>query len=376
MKTILYTEHLTGQARIAPFAGWDMPIQYTGIVPEHLHTRQQASVFDISHMGEFELRGPTAEQDLEQLVTQAVASLDVGQCRYGYLLNPAGGVLDDLTCYRLGPDHFYLVVNAANRTTNAAWIQEHCQRSTTFTDVSDQTAKIDIQGPASRALTEEALGVTLPDLKYFRATHWTYYGTTTLLSRTGYTGEWGYEWYLPVDIAVAAWRTLLAPGALQPAGLGARDTLRLEIGYPLHGHELTPDRSPVAAAGRSFMQLDKSFIGREAVQRVLESGPAEKLMGLRLESRRAARAGDVVWHGTTPIGTVTSGSYAPSLGVAIALAYVSTEAAEPGTPCEIEVRSQRLPATLCRPPFYTQGTARRNTAPPAAGATNGNRTVV
>ncbi len=358
LKTPLHAEHLARHARMAPFAGWDMPIQYTSIVTEHQQTRQQATVFDISHMGEFDISGPTAEQDLDRLLTQRIATLANGQCRYGYLLNEAGGVIDDLTCYRRADDRFYLVVNAANRAAAADWIKAHCQSRTIFADVSDQTAKIDIQGPAARALMEEALGCALPDLNYFRAKDWTYDGVSSWLSRTGYTGEWGYEWYLPTEAAVTCWQRLLAPGALQPAGLGARDTLRLEMGYPLHGHELQPDRSPVAVAGSAFMHLDKPFIGRDQVQRVLDQGPDQQLLGLRLESRRAARAGDTVWREGTQIGTVTSGSYAPSVGVAIALAYIDTAHAQPNSACTIEVRGQHLPATLTKPPFYKEGTAR------------------
>lgn len=361
LKTPLYEAHITRQARMAPFAGWEMPIQYAGIVAEHLHTRQHASVFDISHMGEFEIYGPTAQSDLDRLLTQRIDTLAIGQCRYGYLLNEAGGVIDDLTCYRRSADRFYLVVNAANRAAAADWIQAHCQPQTQFTDVSDQTAKIDIQGPAARPLMEQALGCALPDLNYFRATDWTYDGVHSWLSRTGYTGEWGYEWYVPTNAAVDCWERLLAPGALQPAGLGARDTLRLEIGYPLHGHELSPDRSPVAAAGTAFMHLEKPFIGREQVQRVLAEGPDQQLIGLRLETRRAARAGDTVHQDGTAIGTVTSGSYAPSLGVAIAYAYIDASRAVPDTACTIEVRSQPLTATMVAPPFYKEGTARTKT---------------
>lgn len=357
-RTPLHEEHHLLNARMAPFAGWDMPIQYQGIIAEHLHTRAHASVFDICHMGEFELTGPTAEADLERLLSLRIATLEPGQCRYGFLLNEAGGVLDDLTCYRLGADRFWLVVNAATRTNDAAWIRGHVSDRTTFKDCSNHTAKLDVQGPESRSAMARALALEVPDLKYFHAATWDMNGLTCLLSRTGYTGEWGYELYFPAPQAAGLWRRLLSSGEIRAAGLGARDTLRLEVGYPLYGHEFSMDRTPVAAVGHRFMDLDKDFIGCAAVRRELEEGVDEVLTGLQFPSRRSARAGDAVYDGATRVGTVTSGSFAPSLGSAVALAYVRKGCDDPGTALDVESRGARLPCHVVSLPFYREGTAR------------------
>ena len=343
---------------MAPFAGWDMPIQYAGILAEHEHTRRATSVFDICHMGELELRGPTALADLEKLLTMPVVALAIGQCRYGYLLRDDGHVLDDLTCYRLGPDHFWLVVNAGTLPQDAAWIWQHVSPTTQFTDLSDDIGKLDIQGPTARATTERALGVKLPDLGYFRFTELTLDGLPCLLSRTGYTGEFGYELYCPMKSVGTFWSKLLAGVEIKPAGLGARDTLRLEMGYALYGHELNLERTPAGASRGRYIQLTKNFIGKAAVEAELLQ-PQQVLVGLRLASKRAARNGDALAMAGRTIGTVTSGSVAPSLGVAVAMAYVDAACAAPGTQLDVQSRGTALPATVVDLPFYAGGTARK-----------------
>ena len=347
-------------ARMAPFGGWDMPIQYEGILLEHHHTRTQASIFDICHMGEFELRGPGAQADLERLLTQNIASLAVGQCRYGYLLREDGGVLDDLTCYRRGPDHFWLVVNAGTCAGDAEWIRSRLSPGTQFTDLSPRIAKLDIQGPASRKEMEAVIGSRLPDLKYFRFAEIELWGHSCLLSRTGYTGEWGYELYFPWDQAVAFWQRFLSNPHIKAAGLGARDTLRLEMGYPLYGHELCVERTPVATARGAFMDLKKDFTGKAPVERDLKNGAGQYLVGLLLESKRAARGHDPVFSGGRQAGVVTSGSLAPSLNVAVAMAFVDEAVSAPGARLEIDVHGKRLPATVVELPFYKNGTARKS----------------
>ncbi len=358
LRTPLYDAHVELNARMAPFGGWDMPIQYAGILAEHEHTRTRTSLFDTCHMGEFELRGPTAAADLDRLLTQSVASLQIGQCRYGYLLREDGGVLDDLTCYRRDADHFWLCVNAGTCPQDAEWIRRRVSPTTRFTDLSPHTGKIDIQGPTSREEMEQAFGIRLPDLKYFRFTSLMIDGTACMLSRTGYTGEWGYELYLPWDETERFWDALLARPNVKPAGLGARDTLRLEMAYPLYGHELTTERTPVAASRGHFIDLNKEFVGKAAVRRDVEKGVPRYLVGLRLETKRAARAHDQVLRGDRVVGEVTSGSVAPSLGVAVALAYVDAGCDGPGQALEIEVHGTRLPATVVDLPFYKKGTAR------------------
>lgn len=357
MRTPLYAKHVGLGARMAPFAGWDMPIQYEGILAEHEWTRQHASVFDTSHMGEFALRGPTAASDLERLLTLKVSNLEVGQARYGFLLREDGGCLDDLTCLRLGAEHFWLVVNAATRLNDAEWIRAHLSKTTSFEDVSSSTAKLDIQGPRARAELERAFNQKLPPLKFFRFTLQRLSGIPMLISRSGYTGEFGYELFMPASAAVDFWNDLLKKSRIKPAGLGARDTLRLEAGYPLYGHELNASRTPVAAFRGRFINFNKDFIGKAACLRDRDEGCPQYLCGLRLGTSRAARAGDTIWDGERLVGEVTSGSYAPSLGVAVAMGYIEAPLTGRGTKLSVEVRGTRLEAEVVDLPFY-KGTAR------------------
>ena len=368
MKTPLYEAHVALGARMAPFAGWDMPIQYDGILAEHVRTRTACSVFDTCHMGEFVVSGPRAAADLDRLMTSSIAALEDGQCRYGFLLNEEGGVLDDLTCYRWAADRYLLVVNAGTRAGDAEWIRSHLSRGTVFRDASDETAKLDVQGPASRAALERALGVPVPDLRYFRAVEATFGGLPAVVSRTGYTGEWGYEIYFPAGRAAEVWTRLLEIGA-RPAGLGARDTLRLEMGYPLYGHELTADRSPAGASRGAFVDLKKDFMGKARVERDLRDPSVPLLAGLRFGTRRAARAGDRVLRGGAGAGEVTSGSFSPSLGAAIAMAYVSRDVAAAGQAVDVDAKGgARLAATVVDLPFYRDGTARGIRRAPAVEA--------
>lgn len=359
MRTPLYDTHVALNARMAPFGGWDMPIQYEGILAEHAWTRTRTSVFDICHMGEFELRGPSAQADLERLLTQNIATIAVGQARYGYLLRDDGGCLDDLTCYRFGADHFWLIVNAATCAGDADWIRAHLSPGTQFEDISPRIAKLDVQGPRAKEDLESAFGVKVPDLKYFRFAQVELAGVPVVLSRTGYTGEFGYELYFPMEHALAFWQRITAGGAIKPAGLGARDTLRLEAGYPLYSHELGLDRTPVAASRGSFMDFQKTFIGSAACVRDRDAGCARYLCGIRLNGKRAARAHDTVMQGDRVVGEVTSGSLAPSLNTAVALAYVDAALTAPGSALEIDVRGTRLPGAVVTLPFYKDGTARR-----------------
>jgi aminomethyltransferase len=336
-----------------------MPIQYAGIVPEHLHTRAHASIFDTCHMGEFEFQGPGAESDLEGLVTQSVSSMKDGQCRYGFMLNEQGGVLDDITVFRRNSDHFFMVVNAGTLAADAEWVRRHLSSETRFSDLSSGRAKLDIQGPRSRELMEAVTGSPLPELGYFRFCDSNLCGIPCTLSRTGYTGEWGYEFYFDADSAGHLWHEFLGNSGIRPAGLGARDTLRLEVGYPLYGHELNSEQTPVAAFGGQFVDTSKSFIGHEAVVRELDEGPPRKMCGLRLQSKRAAREGARVTLDGAEVGSVTSGSLAPSLRIAVAIAFVDSNLTEPGTPLKIQIRGKSLPAEVVELPFYRDGTARK-----------------
>ncbi len=344
---------------MAEFGGWDMPIQYEGILSEHQHTRTKTGLFDICHMGEFELTGPTAAADLENLLTLKISTLAVGQCRYGFLLDEQGGVIDDLTCYRLDKDRYMLVVNAATLNDDSEWIQQHLSSETVFTDRSDELAKLDVQGPQARADLEAVIG-EFPKLGYFKAETFQALETEFLVSRTGYTGELGYELYFQTSEAVRIWRALLANENIKPVGLGARDTLRLEMGYSLYGHELSREKTPSGVSRGMFIKKDVDFIGRDAVFQTLEN-PTELLVALEFENKRAARAGDNVFQPLEKMemGEVTSGSLSPSLGKAVALALVKPDAAEVGTVLDVEIRGKRFPATVVDLPFYKNGTARK-----------------
>jgi len=355
--TPLHGEHVALGARMAEFGGWDMPIQYEGILAEHEHTRTQTGLFDICHMGELELTGPSAAADLERLLTMNVSTLAAGQCRYGFLLNEQGGVIDDLTCYRLGEERYMLVVNASTAEGDAAWVRQHLSPQTGFADLSDGIAKLDVQGPTSRAELENVFGQKLPDLGYFRAEYVQCLGTEMLVSRTGYTGDWGYELYFPAAEAVRIWRALLANGNIKPVGLGARDTLRLEMGYSLYGHELSLDRTPVATSRGAFIRKEGGFIGEAAVRHDL-AAPREFLVALEFDSKRAARAHDKVFSGGAEIGQVTSGSVSPSLGKAVALAFVAAGCAAVGKVLDVEIRGKLFSAKVVELPFYKNGTAR------------------
>ena len=358
MKTTpLHGEHVALGARMAEFGGWDMPIQYEGILAEHEHTRTQTGLFDICHMGEFELTGPAAVADIESLLTMKVSTLAVGQCRYGFMLNEQGGVIDDLTCYRLGEERYMLVVNAATLEGDAAWIRQHLSSGTAFTDLSDGTAKLDVQGPTSRAEMEKVFGKKLPELGYFKAESFKALDIEMLVSRTGYPGDWGYEIYFPASEAVRIWRALLANPNIKPIGLGARDTLRLEMGYSLYGHELSLDRTPAATSRGGFIRKEGGFIGEEAIRRDLTK-PAEFLVALEFDSKRAARSHDKVFSSGVEIGQVTSGSVSPSLGKAVALAFVKADAAAIGNILDVEIRGKLFPAKVIELPFYKKGTAR------------------
>jgi aminomethyltransferase len=356
-KTALYSCHLAAQAKMAPFAGYLMPIQYQGIIAEHLATRTRAAVFDTCHMGEFLVQGPTALPDLEGLLSAPVHSISVGQCRYNLLCNEQGGVLDDLICYRQGEERFYLVVNAATQEGDFAWLQAHQSKNTSMENLSEQTGKLDLQGPAAPKIMEKLVNGPIASLGYFRFMHTLYWGHEVMVSRTGYTGEIGFEIYCDNALAAQLWNDCLELGA-EPAGLGARDTLRLEVALPLYGHELTADRNAGESSLARSIAADKEFIGCAAIRdpALLKS----RLVCLSLEGRRAARAGDaLVGADGEGTGAVTSGSFAPSLGHAIAMGYVRNIDSKPGTRLTITGERGNLSAVVQEAPFYREATARR-----------------
>jgi aminomethyltransferase len=359
-KTVLYDTHIELGAKMAPFGGYIMPIQYTGIVKEHEATRTKAALFDTCHMGEFIVQGPDSIADLEPLVTCPLRSLEDGQCRYGMLCNETGGVIDDLLVYRIASDKFMLVVNAGTQDRDFEWVSRHLSDGTQIENISAQTAKIDLQGPEAPKMMNAIIDGDISDLRYFRFKTTAYKGQSVIVSRTGYTGEVGFEIYCPLELAELFWREAMTLGA-GCAGLGARDTLRLEIGMPLYGHELNETRNAAEAGFDRSIDCTKNFIGSRVVCDSAQR--REALVGIVLKSRRAAREGDAILAlDGSQIGTVTSGSISPSLGNAIALGYVPSEYAELGTAILLQTSRKALEGTIQPLPIYSGGTARKKLA--------------
>ncbi len=353
LETPLTAWHKAQGAKMAGFAGWDMPIQYAGILAEHEHTRTKASVFDICHMGEFLIHGQGAADALAKAVTHNLDTLKPGKCRYGFLLNEQGNMLDDLIVYRMEEDSFMLVVNGACAAGDFAALQARMPAGVSLEDVSASTAKIDLQGPESLDVLESLMGESFRHLGYFSFEERPFMDEKMLVSRTGYTGELGYELYLPWNKALPLWEKLLQDARVKPAGLGARDTLRLEAGLPLYGHELDDKHNPTEAGMGKMLTTLAPYVGHEHSGEV-----SEVLLPLRIEGRRAARAGDkLTTTSGQEVGVVTSGSFAPSLGYVIAFAWVHVEHAGK-TEFLVSASRTSLPATVVSLPFYDKGTAR------------------
>ena len=353
LTTPLTAWHRANGGKLVPFAGWEMPVQYESILAEHKHTRSAACLFDICHMGEFYVSGPHAGELLGTIVTHNLITLKPGQCRYGFILNELGGILDDLIIYCLGQDEYMIVVNGACIDGDFAWFSSHLPKEITLANRSFSTGKIDLQGPKAFEVLSEIIPGPWKDLKYFHFTETELNGINIRVSRTGYTGELGYELYMDWEQTLAVWETFLNHPEVKPAGLGARDTLRLEIGLPLYGQDLDTEHTPVEAGYGFFLKSQAEYIGKN-----FQDTPQEKLVPMIIPGRRSARHGDEVFlPDGTSVGRVTSGSFAPSLGNSIALAYIRAEYADIGETFEIRGRSS-LPAQKTSTPFYTGGTAR------------------
>ncbi|PWV94376.1 aminomethyltransferase [Paenibacillus cellulosilyticus] len=359
----LYTEQPS--VRCIDFAGWELPVQFAGIVKEHEAVRQAAGLFDVSHMGRLIVTGLFAEACLQRLTTNDVSQLKDGRAQYSLLCSPSGGILDDLLVYRLSADQYMLVVNAANTAADLDWLREHLIGDVTLEDRTDTTALIALQGPNAEDILVEAAGTTGTYARAIAALAPFQFRSgvpiadaSVLVSRTGYTGEDGFELYTTAEDAAAVWRTLLQVGAkagLQPAGLGARDTLRLEARLPLHGHELSPSITPLEAGLRSFVKLDKgSFIGRKALlTQLTDGGPFRRLVGIELQERGIPRSGcEVLTNSGVRAGYVTSGTHSPTLKRNIGLALLSAEYAEIGTSLIVNVRGTEHKAVVVPAPFY------------------------
>ncbi|MBI4594023.1 MAG: glycine cleavage system aminomethyltransferase GcvT [Candidatus Rokubacteria bacterium] len=358
-RTPLYAVHLQAGARMVPFGGWEMPVQYTGIIEEHRAVRSAVGLFDVSHMGEFEIEGPEALAALQHLTTNNVAALEVGQVQYSLLCFPDGGIVDDLTLYRFGPEHFMMTVNAANIDKDWAWVTGETARfrGARWRNVSDATGLIAVQGPRAEALVGRLAVGDVASIGYYRFVRGKIAGAPAVVSRTGYTGEDGFELYLSAADTARVWAALMEAGARDgaaPIGLGARDTLRLEMRYALYGNDIDQTTNPLEAGlGWVVKPAKGEFIGRAAIERVRAAGPARKLVGLEMADRAVARHGYTVVKDGQAIGVVTSGSYGPSVDRSIALAYVAAASAAVGTELGVEIRGQARPARVVKTPFWT-----------------------
>ncbi len=355
-RTPLYDTHVALGARIVEFGGWEMPVWYEGITAEHQAVRQRVGLFDVSHMGEFLIQGPGALAFVRRMFTNDAALLSIGQAQYTLMPNERGGTIDDLLLYRLGEDHFLAVVNASNIDKDREWLRAHLPSTVLLEDISDAKVLLALQGPlAERTLTPLADG-PLADLRYYHCRDGPVADIPALIARTGYTGEDGFEILVEAAAGPRLWSALLAAGqehGIQPAGLGARDSLRLEAAMPLYGHELDDETSALEAGLGTFVKLDKpDMMGLERLAREKAEGVRKKLVGLACQERAIPRQGHPILADGEVIGTVTSGTLSPTLGQPIAMGYVPPTHADVGTVLAIEIRGRAVPATVVKRPFY------------------------
>jgi aminomethyltransferase len=360
-RTPFNAQHRAAHAKLVDFAGFEMPLRYTSDVREHQAVRKAVGLFDISHMGEFEVKGERALEFLDRAVTNDVGSLAVGQALYTPICRPGGGIVDDVLVYRF-PRHFMLVVNAANIAKDFEWLKGHAPRGAELADRSEETALLAVQGPRAADVLRGRVPPGALELRYYRFMEGDLFGIPAVISRTGYTGEDGFELYFAPEHAARVWEGLMASGApagLEPVGLGARDTLRLEMGYMLYGNDIDDTTSPLEAGLGWTVKLAKGdFVGREALVRQKQDGLQRALVGLEAEGRRVPRHGMSVEAGGRTVGRVTSGAFGPSLERAIALAYVETAFVAPDTRLEVVAGTTRIPARVVKRPFHTRGARR------------------
>ncbi len=355
LRTPLYDAHIKAGARMVPFAGWEMPVQYkAGLVTEHQTVRQKAGLFDVSHMGEIDVTGPGALALVQQVTCNDASKLQPGRGQYSALLTPEGGVIDDLIVYRRADNHFFLCVNASNATRDFEWIRSHRTGDVEVINRSDDYALLALQGPMALTILERVLGAAAIPAKRFWLTAIASEFGALLVARTGYTGEDGVEIFCEPGQAPALWARLLEVGGenILPCGLGARDTLRLEAALCLHGHEISESINPLEAGLGWIVKLDKGdFIGAEALRRI-KGNETRRLVGLELTERGVAREHYRLFSGEREIGEVTSGTQTPTLGKAIAMGYVPIEFAADGTTLQVDIRGKKYGAIVVPTPFY------------------------
>lgn len=360
-RTPLFEEHKNLKAKLVPFGGWEMPISYEGVIAEHQTVRQKCGIFDVSHMGEIVVEGPEAEKFLQWLTINDVSRLADGKGQYSAFLNDKGGVVDDLILYRLRSDRFLLCVNASNTDKDFLWIKEHAPRfKVNVTDESSRWSQIAVQGPESlatmKALFAEADLAKVQALAYMDIASFPLFGAEVLVARTGYTGEQGFELYLPNALASKVWRSLLAEEprtGVKPIGLGARDTLRLEACYLLYGNDINDEVSPLEAGIGWAVRMEKDFLGKERLITEKEKGPQRKMVAFLLEDKGIARPGMDVYKENSKIGTVTSAGFLPTLDKSGGLALVDSGSAKIDDMVEVDIRGKRKLAKIMKRPLYS-----------------------
>ena len=357
-KTPLHAIHLESNAKMVPFGGWDMPVEYSGLIAEHMAVRKAAGLFDVSHMGEFEIEGPGALPFLQRVTSNNVARLGDGQAQYSALPLPSGAPVDDVILYRYSADRYLLVVNAANLAKDWKWLISQSPEGCKLRDRSDELALLALQGPAAQVILQTLTPLPLGDIAFYHFAEGPVAGAPAVVARTGYTGEDGFELFLAPDRAEPTWRALIEAGrghGLLPAGLGARDTLRLEAKMCLYGNDMDETTTLVEAGLGWIVSLDEAkgaFNGRPVLEKQKKTGPARKLVGFEVVGRGIARHGYPVFLNGEPSGVVTSGSHAPFLAKSIGLCYLPAATTAVGTDLEVDVRGRRVPARVVPTPFY------------------------
>ena len=349
-RTPFYEQHVELGAKLVPFAGWEMPVQYEGVREEHSAVRRHVGMFDVSHMGEVEVEGPGALAFLQRALSNDVAKIAIGGAQYSCLCDESGGVLDDLFAYKLGGDRYLIVTNAANHASDLAWLGRQSRPfDVAVRDVADRYAMLAVQGPHARQVLAGTLGVELP--RRFHVLHAHVGRRPALVCGTGYTGEDGVELLVDPEVAAPIWVELREAGVV-PCGLGARDTLRLEVCFPLHGNELTPERNPIEAGLGWCCKEETGFLGAEPIARARAEGTREKHAAFKIDGKGIPREGNPVLRDGEEVGVVTSGTFAPSLEIGAGMAYVRSGLAEVGTEIEIDVRGKRRAARIASRPLY------------------------
>ena len=351
-RTCLYDKHTALGALISPFGGFDMPIQYSNIIDEHLAVRQACGVFDVSHMGEVLISGTDAERYVNHIFTNDVTQIEEGQILYGMMCYDHGGVVDDMLVYKMAADRFFLVINASNIDKDWAWIQQQAAGfHVTLENQSEFYGEVAVQGPEAEAVMEEVLGLACKELTFYTFKQI----GNVIVSRTGYTGEDGFEVYADATFINDCWDKLMSSGRCKPCGLGCRDTLRFEVGLPLYGDELSEEITPIMAGLSMFVKLDKDeFIGKEALAKQKAEGPSKKLIGIELQDKAIPRHGYNVLKDGQPIGEVTTGYHSISTDKSVCMALIDAQYAVLGTSVEVQIRKKTFPGVVCKKQFYNK----------------------